>query len=59
MKIRRGITQIKSLDNLDYHCLKGLSDNGKSWATIQIKKFKDFGFAVPYGIIRREAEKIK
>lgn len=46
---------IKSLNNLEYHCYKGLNAQQLNYAKEQVAKIKQIGIAVPYGIIRKAA----
>lgn len=43
MKEKQKPTEIISPDNYEYHCLKGLSAEGKKWAKVEIQKQKDKG----------------
>ncbi len=45
--------QVKSLSNLEFHCLKGMTPSQKAEAKKQIKKFEDAGYPIPWGIIRK------
>ncbi len=58
MRERSSPQTIKSVNNTEYHCLKGLSTEGRQWAKAQIKKAEDNGSPVFYGIIRSAALKM-
>lgn len=51
------------INNQKNHRMKskfeGLTAEQKHWAMQQVKKFKSLGVAIPYGIIKSEAIKIK
>ena len=53
MKTKTQPKQIKSGNYLDQALMKGLNKKQKEWANMQVKKFEDFGVAIPYGIIRK------
>jgi len=55
MKTKTEPKQIKSGNYLDQALMKGLNKKQKEWAKMQVKKFEDFGVAIPYGIIRKGA----
>jgi len=61
MKTKINPAEVQTLDNLEYHCLKGLNKKQKEWAKEQIKHFKEIGYedSLPIGIIRSSALKIK
>lgn len=51
--------EIKSQSNLEYQCLKGLSENGKKYAKDHIKIYMESEWDIPFGMIRKAALKIK
>jgi hypothetical protein len=55
MKTKTQPLNVKSGNYLDQALMEGLNKKQRDWAKIQVKKFEDFGVAVPYGLIRKGA----
>ncbi len=58
MKEKPQPSNVQSPSNMEYHCLRGLGERGKTWAKDQIKMYKEACGIVPWGIIRQAALKM-
>ena len=59
MKNKSYPNQVKSGNHFHQALMEGLSEEGKKWAKMQVKKFEENAVPIPYGMLRKMALEFK